>query len=273
MIRISAFFLFFFILLAISEAQTDTTVLTLPATDTSALSDTASLQDNNHFIIPPPKPTKEQIEYENSDIKPHAFDENNRRALTKDLDYSVDTQQKIKKENKKDTSSWLTPQQTHALLELFKVLFWFIAAGLILFFGYQIANSGRIIFRRSRKITDLNDATAIHIDEEDIQNNDFDVLIRRSIAQKNYVLAVRLYYMAILKELDLKGDIKWQKEKTNSRYLYEMKTHQLVTPFKRCTDLFDTYFYGQRILDENVFTNVQTELESLLKSITVIKQL
>jgi hypothetical protein len=271
MIRFPSFFLLLFIHLVPLAAQTDTARFSLPAIDTAESVDTATATDN--YIETPTKPTKEQIEYENSDIKPHAFDENNRRALTKDLDYSVETEENKNKENKKNNTSWLTPEQAHALMELFKVLFWLIAAGLILFFVYQIAKSGRIIFSRSRKIAGNNDAAAIHIDEEDIQNNDFDALIRRATTQKNYVLAVRLYYMAILKELDLKGDIKWQKEKTNSRYLYEMKAHPLLMPFNNCTNLFDTYFYGQRLLDENVFTGVQTEFESLLKSVTVTKQL
>ena len=268
MIRFSPFFLLLFINLVPLAAQTDTARFSSPAIDTAESADTATATDN--YIETPAKPTKEQIEYENSDIKPHAFDDNNRRALTKDLDYSIEIEQKKNKEN---NTAWFTPQQTRSLVELFKVLFWLVAAGLILFFVYQIAKNGRIIFSRSRKIAGNSDAAAIHIDEEDIQNNDFDALIRRATTQKNYVLAVRLYYMAILKELDLKGDIKWQKEKTNSRYLYEMKAHPLLTPFNNCTNLFDTYFYGQRLLDENVFTGVQTEFESLLKSVTVIKQL
>ena len=252
-------------------AQIDSSKYSLPLVDSADVIDTAILPEN--YILPPSKPTKEQIEYENSIIKTHAFDENNRRALTKDLDYSVETEENKKKENKKYNTSWLTSEKAHALLELFKVLFWIIAAGLIAFFVYQMTKSGRFIFKRSRKIADINDATTIHIDEEDIQNNDFDALIRRASSQKNYVLAVRLYYMAILKELDLKGDIKWQKEKTNSRYLYEMRANTLLLSFKNCTGLFDTYFYGQRLLDGNVFTSVQTEFESLLKSVTVIKEL
>ncbi len=243
-----------------AQAALDT-VVTLSTADTTFVKLPDGDEDEKTFI--PPPPTKKQTEYENTDIKQHNFDKNKWHDLTKDLDYSVETD-KTRKE-KKNSGSWLTGDQIKVLLELFVAFFWISVAAFILFLIYQIANNGNVFFRRSKKITNSSDASTIHIDEEDIQNNDFDALIRRATAQKNYVLAVRLYYMAILKELDAKGDIKWEKEKTNSRYLSEMKKHDLLVPFKNCTHLFDTYFYGQRALDETVFTGIQSEFQNLLE--------
>ena len=259
--RFNLFFFGFVLTVVCMNAQTATdTVVTIPTTDTTVVK-LAGDEDEKTFI--PPPPTKGQTEYENKDIKQHNFDKNKWHDLTKDLDYSVETD-KTKKE-KKDSGAMFSPAQIQMLVQFFKAIFWILAAALVIFLFYQIANNGNVFFRRSKKITNISDASTIHIDEEDIQNNDFDALIRRATAQKNYVLAVRLYYLAILKELDAKGDIKWEKEKTNSRYLSEMKKHDLLVPFKNCTHLFDTYFYGQRALDETVFTGIQSEFQNLLE--------
>lgn len=252
------------------NAQSVIDTASMVVSDSLTVAPATIKDDDDEKPFMPPPPSKEQIDYENTTIKQRNFDKNKWHDLTKDLDYSIEEQKK--KDKKKDTGSWLTNEQLQVFVQLFKAIFWILAGALVLFLIYQIANNGSIFFRRARKITLNNDASTIHIDEEDIQNNDFDALIGRALAQKNYVMAVRLYYMAILKELDTKGNIKWEKEKTNGRYLTEMKTHDLVLPFKNCTNLFDTFFYGQRVLDEPAFAKIQPEFQSLYKILTEVRK-
>ena len=263
MLRISAIILFLSFTLVRVEAQTPRdSIITVPGVDSFANPIDTTFNNDEDENTTPEKISKEQTAYESAEIKQHNFDKDKWHNLTKDLDYSIE---KKKIEEKKQSTSWLGPDQIKVLIELFKAIFWILAIGLVLFLVYKIVDNGGIFFRKSRKVNMLDDATTIHIDEEDIQNNDFDALINRALSQKNYILAVRLYYMAILKELDATRKIKWEKEKTNSRYITEMQSHPLSEAFNRCTRLFDTYFYGQRVLDENVFSNIQPEFKTLLE--------
>ena len=47
--------------------------------------------------------------------------------------------------------------------------------------------------------------------EEHIYESDLDRFIREATEQGNYALAIRLYYLAIIKELSLNRTILWKK--------------------------------------------------------------
>ena len=50
-----------------------------------------------------------------------------------------------------------------------------------------------------------------------------------------------------------------------TQWIAEMQTHPMYEAFNRCTRLFDTYFYGQRLLDESSFIRIQSEFKTLLE--------
>lgn len=94
---------------------------------------------------------------------------------------------------------------------------------------------------------------------ENIHQIDFAEAITASIQQKDYRLAVRLYYLKTLKELSDNGFIDWQINKTNQSYVYELQDSHLNKAFERVTRQFEYIWYGDFPIDEQSFVQVRDE--------------
>jgi Domain of unknown function (DUF4129) len=202
------------------------------------------------------------------------------------LDYSTDKMKKNKKKDKdKDEengygqggqrqSNREEEGRSIALssmwLGLFGILKWVLIIGAIVLLAYLIlrfVGEGNIFGSRKRSISDPSVQIDLEHIEENLETAELDPLIRKAIADKNYTLAVRLYYLAILKELHLKGAIDWKKDKTNRTYVREMRESPFFEPFRNTTAVFERVWYGSQTIDERGFELVQPDFQSLLKRI------
>ena len=93
--------------------------------------------------------------------------------------------------------------------------------------------------------------------EEDINKIDFEKRILDAVSNKDYRLAVRLYYLKILKLLSDKKIIDWQINKTNSAYVKEIKKIDLHNHFEKITSIFEWIWYGEFPIDESNFARVK----------------
>ncbi len=95
--------------------------------------------------------------------------------------------------------------------------------------------------------------------EENIHQINFNEAISEAVAQKNYRLAVRLYYLKALKELSDAGLIHWQINKTNQSYVYELQSSTLKTSFNQVTRQFEYTWYGDFPIDEEHFVEIRED--------------
>jgi len=65
--------------------------------------------------------------------------------------------------------------------------------------------------------------------------------------------AIRVYYLMSLQLLHLNGFIKWEKDKTNSKYVSEFSSDPRIQDFSNLTLFYETTWYGTFIPDETVF--------------------
>ena len=106
-------------------------------------------------------------------------------------------------------------------------------------------------------------------EENIIKNEDIQQLIKEAVAQKNYRLAIRYYYLGILKLLTEKDFIEWQLQKTNSDYLAEINNDDIKLNFSKITWLYDYIWYGDFAIDENGYSRAERsflELQTKLGS-------
>jgi len=129
-----------------------------------------------------------------------------------------------------------------------------IAILIVLFVVYMIAKTilnkeGNWIFGKSsqKKI-----ATSNSIDE-DIHSINFEKAIWDSKNSNDYRLAIRYYYLWLLKRLSDKSLIEWDIEKTNSDYLYEIGNPKLRHDFSYLSYIYDYSWYGEFELNETTF--------------------
>ena len=102
---------------------------------------------------------------------------------------------------------------------------------------------------------------------ENIHTIDFADSIAEAIVQKNYRLAVRLYYLKTLKELTDRKMIDWRINKTNRSYVYELNSPTLRPDFERITLQFEYAWYGDFSVDETQFLNIKNQFLTFSESI------
>lgn len=104
-------------------------------------------------------------------------------------------------------------------------------------------------------------------DEQIIKNEDINALIDNAIAQSNYRLAIRYYYLLSLKYLTEKQVITWQQEKTNEDYITEIESETIKNSFKNITRIYDYVWYGEFNVDQLRFESLKIPFETLNNSI------
>ncbi len=102
---------------------------------------------------------------------------------------------------------------------------------------------------------------------ENIHEINFDEEIERAVAQHNYRIAVRLLYLRCLKQLSDKDLIKWQIDKTNSAYLYELTNPEQVQTFGLLTRQFEYVWYGNFSINKQAFTNIDLLFQNFKKQL------
>lgn len=204
--------------------------------------------------------------YYDENLQQKDFDKDAWHKATNGLDYTIEAEKEKEKEKKRTNKSQSsTANISPAFIAFLK---WFFIVGAIVLLGYLIyrfVDGGNVFGNNSRRINLPSAGIDLEELEENLeQSDDIEPLIRKAIEKKEYAIAVRLYYLAILKELSLKNVIEFKKDKTNRTYVREMRTHTLHEPFKNMTTMFERVWYGDTRLDEATFMGIQPAFRDLL---------
>jgi len=101
---------------------------------------------------------------------------------------------------------------------------------------------------------------------EKMGNSELDELLKSYLKEKNYRFAIRILYLIILKRFSEKKLIRWNKEKTNRHYIYELSGTPVQQGFSNLTMFYDTAWYGDHIVNENQFDQVEKIAGDLLNA-------
>lgn len=156
-------------------------------------------------------------------------------------------------------------------LEVRSVQDWIYAIGgsiiflLVIYFIFKAVmnDEGKWIFGKS------SDKPIIPI--TDIENNlhatDFKQLISEAEQQSNYRLAIRYYYLWLLKGLTNAEIIAYDVEKTNSDYYNEIASNAMKEEFSYTSYLYNYIWYGEFDVNEQQFNKAKTAFTKFLNSI------
>jgi hypothetical protein len=100
--------------------------------------------------------------------------------------------------------------------------------------------------------------------EENFQELALEDFIRNAVERKEFALAIRLYYLAVLKELATQELIRWKKDKTNLDYIHEMRPTELGAPFREITRIFEWAWYGRQTVSEEDFALLEPKMKGFL---------
>lgn len=105
--------------------------------------------------------------------------------------------------------------------------------------------------------------TLLSDDEALLQRQDIQQLIDQALANGNYRLAIRFYYILLLQSLTNKELIDWKVQKTNHDYIYEITDLNMRKQFIKVTDIYDYIWYGNFDVDEKAFTKAESSFKTL----------
>lgn len=148
--------------------------------------------------------------------------------------------------------------------ELLQTLLIIVAIGGIAYGIYRMLQEPRN--RRILRAQDGVEITEANLDQY-LHETDLDRFLRAALANGNYALAIRLYYLQTIKDLSERGTIKWAKEKTNRDYLREMRNHPQHDAFRSATRAFERVWYGNEGLTADEFARMEPQFKSLLANV------
>lgn len=150
------------------------------------------------------------------------------------------------------------------------IIYLFLGA-LGLFAIYVIAkNLKDFKFTRNEKV----ESTSHVVEDKDLTNEsiqklDFQTQIEKCILEKNYKLAIRYYYLWIVKRLDESNLIEFDIDKTNHDYIRELKTKEIfgiekLAQFKNCTLFYEYAWFGNFELNEASFIKLENTFKDFI---------
>ncbi|GAB3927093.1 DUF4129 domain-containing protein [Mucilaginibacter myungsuensis] len=215
----------------------------------------------------PEKPKKKvvpaKVRLDSSSVTVHRLDQQVLDSLAADEDFKYYT-----KDYKKEETLWdkfwrwfwdmvgkLFPNVSAGSASIIKYILIGVAVICAVFLIIKLASSDLSnIFLRTPKEAALPYSESL----ENIHEISFDEEIEAALAARNFKLAVRLLYLASLKQLSDAGLIHWELGKTNSAYLEELGDTDRRQTFGVLTRQFEYIWYGNFPVDATSFNNIQT---------------
>lgn len=152
--------------------------------------------------------------------------------------------------------SWLSNLLLIVLgLILTSVLFW------ILLFNNKTAN-------KKVNINYNNDEFEKSIEKS---KSELDLLLENAIAKQDYRMAIRIYFIFIIKLLKEHQLIHWEKKKTNTAYLGEMQNNKYYPVFYNTVIIYEKIWYGKYPLNKDAFYKVEIIFKNFIDTINHLR--
>ena len=210
---------------------------------------------------------EDTLTYFDKNIQVKKFDEKQWKGLVKDLDYS---EKKQPEEEEEDVNPEREEAETSSGAFNFsigtagKVILYGIAILVLVFIIVKLIG-GNVFISNPSSRKDLRH-TIESLDEE-IRETDLERFLREAISKQQYKLAVRIYYLMILKELTLRNWIDWRKEKTNREYILEMSVRRGFENFPTVTRVFESAWYGENDITSDQYQKIVPPFQEFINSV------
>ena len=137
-----------------------------------------------------------------------------------------------------------------------QLLWFFLIVSFAVIFVWFLASSNIRLFRRKPKPIVSEEEV---ITSEDIHSINYENEIEKATAAANYRLAVRLWYLRILKEMADRNIIQYKQDKTNREYVDQLSATMYHGEFVRLTRSFEYIWYGKFDLSAEGFSSLQKD--------------
>ncbi|MBK9014269.1 MAG: DUF4129 domain-containing protein [Saprospiraceae bacterium] len=210
--------------------------------------------------LPPQTPNEA---YSGKRIERHDFDEEKWEALKDGIDYSIPKEKKKRRRQKgKEAKEVELPSQgLTGFGPILKIVGIVVLLGLLVLLIVKMASGENLFGPKNSKLRPAVSQAELDKIEENLHEAELKDPIQRAIAAGDYPMAVRLYYLAVLKELSVKNHIRWKRDKTNGAYLRELAGSPLFGTVQEVTLIFERVWYGKVELAKPDFDQLEVKLK------------
>lgn len=136
---------------------------------------------------------------------------------------------------------------------------------LVIYFIFKavINDEGKWVFGKS---SDKSIIPVMDI-ENNLHSSDFKQLIEEAEQDNNHRLAIRYYYLWLLKALTNAEIIDYDVEKTNSDYYHEISSTSIKSEFSYTSYLYNYIWYGEFDVNQEQFNKAKNAFINFLKTI------
>ncbi|MBC8047555.1 MAG: hypothetical protein H7Y00_12220 [Fimbriimonadaceae bacterium] len=190
----------------------------------------------------------------------HAIDKTEWEKAVEGLDYT----EKVPEQQDADPQNPSSSPSPFAASGLIRVLLFVVIIALLVFIILKVF--GKDIFSKNRKVNKGNTISVEDLEERPMES-DLDRFLREALEKKDYRLAIRIYYLMVLRNLHESEIIKWKKDKTNRDYLFETSDKQFHPQFSNNTLIYEYIWYGEQAVEEKNFLSVKQSFTNLITAI------
>lgn len=218
----------------------------------------------------------EQNRYYNSKTENTYIDENRLQRDASELDFSeveeftVEEEKAPDREGKKQPPSEpiIPRSSTQPMNSSTGTVLWFISfavlLALVVYLIYYFAKKSKQIAEENESIVSSEYA----IDKKRLTTLKPETELEEALKHKDYRLAVRILFLAMLQKLMLQGKISPSIEKTNMDYVREVANESEQAQVLELTQIFESVWYGHFPADEVQYQELRTKFNLLKTSQT-----
>ncbi len=221
-----------------------------------------------HTLIAPENLPRTE-EYKTERITVRKFDRQKWKEIVGKTVYTE--KQAEQKKDDEDKAENIQPINLPWAAKLLQPLFYVLIIGIIALLIYLVVRNASSLTYRLKKDSLSSEDIAKPI--ENIEELDVNRLLQDALATGNLKLAVRLYYLALLKKLHEAGIIDWKKDKTNRDYLDELLSRNYqYDEIRQLTRAYEEVWYGDHTISRELFDKISMRFESVREQINVSRQ-
>lgn len=144
-------------------------------------------------------------------------------------------------------------------------LFIIILIVAVIYLATTLLNEGNTGWFSTKRNTTLADHQTFNVDTANPE--DFIALIKNAEDDNNFRLAIRYYFLFILKTMSLKNIIKIEEDKTNAEYLREINNTKIEKNFTSALYLYNYTWYGEFDVNKLQYKTARSNFKSFLNQL------
>lgn len=200
---------------------------------------------------------------ESKDIK--RYDKKYYEEVTKGVDYTENIKERESKEIKEMPNFNLPNLGNWSVVgELIKIIAIITLVLVLAYFIYKLFEEN---YGGANKAIKKYKNVLIENLEQHIHEVDLHQFLKEALKNNDFKLAVRIYYLIIIKQLSDSKLINWKKQKTNGEYVSELFGSNYFLDFKDSTLIFERIWYGDLDLTKQRYENIADKYEKFLNKL------